>query len=109
MFSHNLCVSPNISASQLMPKSVDFHKSSNLSSHHTEEYSIMEENAEPITTDRLIVRRGQEFKLTVNFDRPFHHKKDKLILQLAFGKLVDNNFANKIAVNKNTFAKWMCK
>lgn len=61
--------------SQLKTEKVDFHLEENRASHHTDEYAM----------ESLIVRRGQEFKVTLTFDRAFHDKKDKFALQLTFG------------------------
>ncbi|XP_020916594.1 coagulation factor XIII A chain [Exaiptasia diaphana] len=64
-----------IEASQLKPEKVDFHIEENRAGHHTDEYAM----------ESLIIRRGQEFKVTLAFDRPFDLRKDQLTLQLTFG------------------------
>ena len=56
---------------------MEFQAKSNRVAHHTDEYE----------NEGLIVRRGQEFKISVAFDRDFDAKQDKVILQFVTGKL----------------------
>ncbi|KAK3731531.1 hypothetical protein QZH41_002014 [Actinostola sp. cb2023] len=60
---------------KLKPKEVNFNKETSRAAHRTDEY----------VNKGLIVRRGQEFKITVTFNRPFDDKQDSVILQLSFG------------------------
>lgn len=61
--------------SRLKPVKTDFHVEENRKKHHTDEYGI----------ERLIIRRGQEFNVSVTFDRPFDVEQDKIILQFVTG------------------------
>ncbi|KAK3724553.1 hypothetical protein QZH41_019598 [Actinostola sp. cb2023] len=64
-----------VADSQLHATSVDFHTEKNREAHHTCDYEL----------NNLIVRRGQEFELSVTFDRPLDPKRDRLILQFITG------------------------
>ena len=64
------------SGKALDPVSVDFHKEENGESHQTEDYDL----------DNLVLRRGQEFKLTIGFDRDFDQDADNIILQFVVGR-----------------------
>ena len=47
----------------------------NRAAHHTDEYE----------QEELIVRRGQEFELTMTFDRAFNKEADSVFLQFTTG------------------------
>ncbi|XP_045193134.2 protein-glutamine gamma-glutamyltransferase K-like isoform X1 [Mercenaria mercenaria] len=58
---------------------VDLAVKSNAKAHHTDEYDITE------TQDRLVIRRGQEFNINVEFNRPYDSNKDDLRIVFQFG------------------------
>ena len=62
--------------SVLKPISVKFHKKTNGALHHTSEYEI----------PNLIVRRGQQFNISVGFNGTFDESKHKFVLQFETGK-----------------------
>lgn len=62
-------------ASQLTPEEVDFHKESNRKAHKTDDYEA----------EKLIIRRGQEFDVTVTFNREYKPGTDVVVLQFATG------------------------
>ena len=55
---------------------IDFHKVDNGKDHYTEEYEV----------EDLVIRRGQKFKVTINFERDIDLDDDLIVFQLAFGK-----------------------
>ncbi|XP_071778626.2 protein-glutamine gamma-glutamyltransferase E [Centroberyx gerrardi] len=59
----------------LVFKSVDFHCESNNADHHTAD----------ISTEQLVVRRGQAFLLTVNLPQPFTPDRDRLLVTAVTG------------------------
>ena len=61
---------------ELKAYGLDLHIDDNRKAHHTEYY---EQND-------LIVRRGQEFSLSIRFNRQYAKDQDKVILQLPFGE-----------------------
>ena len=56
---------------------MDFHKYQNRIDHRTDDYE----------SEELIIRRGQEFQVTVTFDRVYRPESDQIILQFATGLL----------------------
>ncbi|KAJ8303424.1 hypothetical protein KUTeg_019820 [Tegillarca granosa] len=60
-------------------KNVDFNVNFNTEPHHTSEYEITRPSEGK--TAQLIVRRGQIFDITITFNRPYNHEKDKNPLQ----------------------------
>ena len=66
-----------IEETQLKPLNVDFHKYENRIDHRTDDYE----------SEELIIRRGQEFQVTVTFDRVYRPESDQIILQFATGLL----------------------
>ncbi|XP_022782995.1 coagulation factor XIII A chain-like isoform X1 [Stylophora pistillata] len=62
-------------AEQLTTKDIDLHKDENRSNHHTDKYEH----------SNLIARRGQDFDVTVIFNRPYDASKDTVTLQFAVG------------------------
>ena len=54
---------------------VDLNMKANQKAHNTDEYDVPE----------LILRRGQDFILTISLDQPFDAKKDELKLQFVTG------------------------
>lgn len=72
----SLCVC--ISAAQLKPEKVDFHIQENRNAHKTDCYE--DEN-------RLIIRRGQPFDVTVTFNRQYKSDIDTIVLQFVTGSV----------------------
>ena len=62
-------------ASQLKPEEVEFHIDQNRKAHGTEDYEH----------EQLIIRRGQEFEVTVTFNREFKPDSDVVVLQFVTG------------------------
>uniref|UniRef100_A0A665URP9 protein-glutamine gamma-glutamyltransferase n=1 Tax=Echeneis naucrates TaxID=173247 RepID=A0A665URP9_ECHNA len=56
--------------------------------HHTEQYN----------SDQLIVRRGQEFKIKIDFNRPFNPAEDKFAVEFIIGSSPDYNKGTYIPV-----------
>ena len=56
---------------------MDFHKYENRIEHRTDDYE----------SEELIIRRGQEFHVTVTFDKVYRPEFDQIILQFATGLL----------------------
>ncbi|XP_046549069.1 protein-glutamine gamma-glutamyltransferase K-like isoform X2 [Haliotis rubra] len=69
---------------------VDLHIAENAKEHHTDMYECAQE-AEGRTAE-LVLRRGQEFKMTITFDRPYDIKKNDIRLMFNLG---DEYKANK--------------
>ena len=65
------------SASQLKSEEVDFHIEQNRKAHRTDEYDA----------ENLIIRRGQEFDVTVTFNREYKPDIDVVVLQFVVGLL----------------------
>lgn len=63
-------------AAQLKPEKVDFHIQENRNAHKTNSYE--DEN-------RLIIRRGQTFDVTVTFNRQYKSDLDTIVLQFVTG------------------------
>ena len=62
-------------ASQLKPEEVDFNVEQNRKAHRTEDYEH----------EQLIIRRGQEFEVTVKFNREYKPDSDVVVLQFVTG------------------------
>lgn len=60
---------------QLKPKSVDFLRGKNRQAHRTSDYEI----------PNLIIRRGQQFDVSITFDRTFSCQDDGLVLKFVTG------------------------
>ena len=56
---------------------MDFHKYENRIEHRTDDYE----------SEELIIRRGQEFQVTVTLDKVYRPEFDQIILQFATGLL----------------------
>lgn len=61
---------------QLKPKSVDFYRCKNRQAHKTSDYEI----------PNLIIRRGQQFDISITFDRAFSCQDDELVLKFVTGR-----------------------
>ncbi|ELT93168.1 hypothetical protein CAPTEDRAFT_156823 [Capitella teleta] len=76
---NNLVLNPieedNSKGTVLVATSIDFHITANREGHHTSEYDLEE----------LVIRRGQEFVVTLNFERVFDPETDSIVLQLTYG------------------------
>ena len=66
-----------IEETQLKPLNADLQKYENRMAHRTDDYE----------SEELIIRRGQEFQVTVTFDRVYRPESDQIILQFATGLL----------------------
>ena len=62
-------------ASQLKPEEIDCHVEQNRKAHRTEDYEH----------EQLIIRRGQEFEVTVKFNREYKPESDVVVLQFVTG------------------------
>ena len=58
---------------------VDLNRKANRKAHHTDEYDVAD----------LILRRGQDFVITIRLDQPFDAKRDILTLQFVTGACSD--------------------
>ena len=66
-----------VSDGQLKPRNVDFLRTKNRQEHRTSDYEI----------PNLIIRRGQQFDVSITFDRTFSCQDDDLVLKFVTGKL----------------------
>ncbi|KAK3599211.1 hypothetical protein CHS0354_012819 [Potamilus streckersoni] len=72
---------------ELHVKSIDLRVKDNVERHHTDKYSCTKdkndegEKQEP----RLVIRRGEPFKITITFDRPYDRDKNELKLSFSIG------------------------
>ena len=60
----------------------------NQKAHHTDEYDVSE----------LILRRGQDFLLTISLDQPFDSKKDELKLQFVTGAWIEGVIYSNVLI-----------
>lgn len=67
--------------------SVDLQVRDNVKQHHTSEFDITDATLYD-SREFLVVRRGQGFDVTVNFNRPFDKEKDNLKFIFQFGMFV---------------------
>ena len=63
-------------------ESVDFNVAANAKAHRTSDYAIVESVWKP----KLVVRRGQSFDVTIEFNRKYDKSKDDLRLIFEMGK-----------------------
>lgn len=61
----------------MKPKVVDLLRTRNRDAHRTNEYEI----------PNLIIRRGQEFNISITFDRSYINSEDDIILKFVTGKM----------------------
>lgn len=66
------------SSGALRVHSLDFCIDSNGREHHTDKYDAMHRNSVPGLDANLVVRRGQPFRLIINFNRPFDSFRDSI-------------------------------
>ncbi|KAJ8302695.1 hypothetical protein KUTeg_019091 [Tegillarca granosa] len=65
-------------------KWVDLHIPANTKDHHTNRYYVTDKNRNKGKLE-LVVRRGQEFKMTILFDRPYDKNNDDIKLVFEIG------------------------
>ena len=63
----------------LRADSIDLHVTDNRVEHHTDEYEH----------EDLIVRRGQQFRITIYFNRAYNDSQDTIVLQFVTGEKRD--------------------
>ena len=68
----------------LTVKDIDLHIRANAFAHRTGKYAITKTNYE---NPQAVLRRGQEFKVTVTFNRSYNKDKDDLIFIFDAGML----------------------
>lgn len=66
------------STGALRVNSLDFCLDSNGREHHTDKYDAMHRSSAPGMESNLVVRRGQPFRLIINFNRPFDSFRDSV-------------------------------
>ncbi|XP_067652853.1 protein-glutamine gamma-glutamyltransferase 4-like [Haliotis asinina] len=74
-------------ATKLHVTGVDFHIADNVKSHHTNMYGCTQDrvSGDIKKNAQLVVRRGQEFKMTISFDRAYDIKKNDITLDFTLG------------------------
>ncbi|XP_048253231.1 annulin-like [Haliotis rufescens] len=70
-------------ATKLHVTAVDLHYEDNAKEHHTDMYACSKGTEE--RDAELVLRRGQEFKMTITFDRPYDIKKNDITLMFNLG------------------------
>lgn len=80
---------------------LDFNYERNGNEHHTDKYYTM--NGLPAETSRLVVRRGQTFRLQIGLNRPFDRRRDTLsfVFTLADDEKPSNGHGTLIGTNLN--------
>ncbi|XP_045192039.2 annulin-like isoform X2 [Mercenaria mercenaria] len=68
---------------ELHVKGIDLHITENTEKHRTDEYECTKGKIKPA---ELVLRRGQSFKMTVTFDRPYSKPKNDLQLCFSLGE-----------------------
>ncbi|XP_012942057.1 protein-glutamine gamma-glutamyltransferase 4 [Aplysia californica] len=74
----------------LKPQRVDLCRSSNRTGHHTEEYEV----------PNLILRRGQQFDVTLEFQRDFVKENDVINLKFVTGSRPTQSHGSVVAASK---------
>ncbi|XP_021352801.1 annulin-like [Mizuhopecten yessoensis] len=95
-------------ATLIQVKSVSFLIAENCPDHHTDEYDITQDDKAP----KLVVRRGQFFKIQVELDRPYDKSKDKMSLEFDIGNCPTQTKRTLIKVDldgKEEKNKWNAK
>ena len=69
----------------LTVKSLDLHIRQNVKEHHTDEFDITDALQNANKTESLVVRRGQAFEISVEFNRPYDREHDDLRLVFTVG------------------------
>ena len=83
-------------ASQLKPEEIDCHVEQNRKAHRTEDYEH----------EQLIIRRGQEFEVTVKFNREYKPESDVVVLQFVTGLFHKPAFQSFIYVTIKTIISY---
>ncbi|XP_071092235.1 annulin-like isoform X1 [Haliotis cracherodii] len=88
---------------------VDLHFDENAKEHHTDMYACAKESEGRHA--ELVLRRGQEFKMTITFDRPYDIKKNDITLMFNLGdEYKPNNRLNeKFRVDETGATKYKPK
>lgn len=77
----------------LQVSDLDLNIEANSKAHHTDEFDITYALLSPSKEAFLVVRRGQAFEISVDFNRPYNPEQDDLRLVFTFGKFsVSNEF-----------------
>ena len=71
----------------LSVKKLDLKIRKNTQAHHTDEFDITDRLLSPNKEENLVVRRGQPFEISLEFNRPYNREEDDLRLVFTFGKL----------------------
>lgn len=58
----------------------------NTRAHHTDEFDITNYQLSPHQEECLVLRRGQPFEISLQFDRPYSKEQDDVRLVFRFGK-----------------------
>jgi len=66
---------------------IDLKIPENVRAHHTNEFDITDSLVYN-SSEFLVVRRGQDFVVTINFNRAYDEKKDDLRIVFQFGKIL---------------------
>ena len=77
---------------------IDLNIRQNTRAHHTDEFDITNQQLSPYKYEFLVVRRGQSFELTLEFDRPWDRERDDIRIVFRFGKTL-NLLKNMIHVH----------
>ena len=80
----------------LKAESVDLHIDDNRTEHHTSEYEH----------ETLLVRRGQQFKVTVTFNRPYDESQDFVVLQFVTGEYHCRHMELELTELANEMEQW---
>lgn len=65
----------------LVVETVYLHEKENARLHHTQDYDLVEADS-----PTPVLRRGQPFKMSIRFDRPFDIATDNVRISVSFGK-----------------------
>lgn len=99
--SISICFVDGAANDALKVTMLDFNYERNGSEHHTEQYFVM--NGLPAEASRLVVRRGQVFRLQIGLNRPFDRRRDTIsfVFMLADDEKPSNGHATLIGANMN--------
>ncbi|GFO34752.1 hemocyte protein-glutamine gamma-glutamyltransferase [Plakobranchus ocellatus] len=78
----------------LLVKDIQLHIKENAESHHTDLFESTDRDLDP----QLVVRRGQEFKLTLTFQRPWSSKDDDMNLIFKIGDAPNPNKGTFVSI-----------
>lgn len=60
---------------------VDLNIKSNTEDHHTDKYMCTKRKKDP----DFVIRRGQSFKMTITFDRPYNNEQNEILFTFKTG------------------------